>query len=194
MTANKLVKEKEYMMLREEIMYIQKRRESIIQHTYTVGIALFAAAFASKISWINLCILPYLISASLKATECGNSLGYLASYMEVFLEESIDIKWETNNHKYAKNYPKKGFRWLQHFIGRCDFLCLAIISCFLFWLMRDFSFEIYGRLLYGIVLLVIQAIVIVFEMYLSFYYSNYATHKNKTWNNWEWIKENDKPN
>lgn len=189
MSERKEAVEKEYMMLREETMYLQKRRENISQFTYTVGIALFAGAFASGISWVNLCILPFVFSASLKAVECGNSLAYLSSYMKVILEDNIDIKWATQNHRYITTFPKKGFSWLLHFFGRCDFAFLALVSCFLFWIMRDFNFYIHGKLIWGIIMLVIQFVFIVFELYLSIYYSNYIKIKEKALKNWRYLKE-----
>lgn len=180
--------EKEYMMLREEIMYITKRRESIIQHTYTVGLGLFAAAFAANIAWINLCIIPLVLSASLRATEYGNSLSYLASYVEVFLESKLDIKWETMNRKYLSRYKKKGFLWFQHFAGRCDFLCLVLISCALFWIERQGQIVVHGSLSLGIIVLILQIVVICFELYLVFYYVNNKRRKNLLIENWQKLK------
>lgn len=184
MNEHTSIVEKEYMMLREEIMYHQKQRDSIAQFCYTVCVAAIAAAFASKVSWINLCVLLFLVPMSLKAAESSNSIAFLASYMKAYLERDFDIKWETHHHNYYLKYKRKGTLWVIHYCARWDFLCLSIVSSFLFWLMRNFDLCVRGHIAFGWIIIVLQVLVIIFEGYIGFVYSNFVKLKDDMLDNW----------
>lgn len=183
------LKEKEYMMLRAEIDDNLKERDSLANFSYTVVFAIITAAIAAKTEWILLGVIPFLFPVSLKFTDCGNSIAYLAAYMKVYLEKDCGIQWESNHYAYYKRFPRFGWRKFFYHCARCDFSFLIFICSALFWLLRGLNFYVAGRLWLGILILVVQIVAIVGEAIIIIHYNSFSKMKEKFIINWTNLKE-----
>lgn len=189
MDSKKASIEKEYMMLREEIMHEIKQRDNIAQFAYTITIAVFAAALSSNISCIVLCTLPFLLFTSLKVAECCYSISYIATYLSTHLEPQLDFEWENNHLNYYKVNKRKQTDRIIYMCSRLDFSFLTAISAFLFWHMRGYNFRIQNSLICGIILIILQIGLFYFELYIGIVYSNIFELKKNKLIKWEKVKK-----
>lgn len=188
MENKKINTEKEYMMLREELMYNQKNRDTLAQFAYTVVGVIITAAFAANNEWIMLCVLIFLLPMSLRVAECSNTTAYIASYMKTHLEPHIDLKWETNHYTYYKENPRKGWEKFIYYFSRLDFPFLSFVSSFLFWLMRGFDFYPQGSLLLGHAIVICQIVVIAIEAIVICRFADIAKKKELHIHRWNMIE------
>lgn len=180
--------EKEYQMLREELMYNQKYRDSLAQFAYTVVCAIVAAALAADNEWILLGAVIFLLPMTVRVAECSNSTAYIASYMRIYLEPHLDLKWETNHHAYHHKNPRRGWESVIYYLSRLDFPFLTAVCSALFWFMRDFNFFPKESVLLGIGIIVIQFVIVVFESVLICRYANVARRKGLHIERWNALK------
>lgn len=182
----------EYMMLREEMMFNQKRQDSITQFTYTTTVAIWAAALTVNNAWIVYSSLFITLLMSMRISDCRRSIAFLAGYMKVALEPDLDFQWETNSYEYYKKHDRTIMEWFLYVGSKLDFAILSIVSSVLFWGLRDWKFMIYNSVLLSHITLFIQIFIIVFEMLLYFKYSSVATIKKKLIKNWKVVLKNEK--
>ncbi|MBE6700394.1 MAG: hypothetical protein E7582_00685 [Ruminococcaceae bacterium] len=182
----------EYMMLREEMMFNQKRQDSITQFTYTTTVAIWAAALTVNNAWIVYSSLFMILLMTMRISNCRRCIAFLAGYMKVALEPDLDLQWETKSFDYYEINKRTTSEWLLYVGSKFDFPILSIISSLLFWGLRDWKFMIYNSVLLSHITLFIQIFIIVFEMLLYFKYSSVATIKKKLIKNWEIVQKNEK--
>ena len=185
--------EKEYVMLREEIMYHQDLRDHMAQVTYTVCAAIFAGAITVGNAWVNLCTLIFLIPIALKESESAKTIAYIASYMITFLEEDCGFNWESMHKKYYEKNPRRSIKeYIIHYVSRWDYAILTVASSFLFWIMLGtnpfVSPAINGSTALGVAVLGFQAVAAIFQIVVSRYYCDFSTRKKEMCRNWEKIK------
>lgn len=75
---------------------------------------------------------------------------------------------------------------------RFDFPILSIISSILFWGLRGWNFIVYDSWILTSIVLIIQVLIVGFEILLYFKYSSVATIKKKLIKNWEVVLKNEK--
>ena len=180
------ISEKEYSMIREEIMYNQNQRDTFERFAYTVVTAIYAVAFAAHSCWLMLCTILLLLPISFRIFSCNESIHYLSSYLASF-GKSVDIAWEHYHHKYQEKFKPES-KWYKKLFSqlRLDFFLLISASSLLFWLLRGFSIEIHGKLLYGIIILIFQIAAAVIELIVPIRNSIIGTEKkNEMINNWK---------
>jgi hypothetical protein len=94
----------EYLMLRQEILTSMRVVKDYRNWLYTIVIAVIAFVFERENSWLFL--LPFIAIIPLYnlAMHQVDSVLRIGAYVYVFLEPSLDIKWETNLYEYDKIY------------------------------------------------------------------------------------------
>ncbi len=191
MDNKKVEIEKEYQMLREELMYNQKYRDTLAQFAYTVVCAIMAAALAADNEWILLGAVIFLLPMTVRVAECSNSTAYIASYMKTYLEPHLDLKWEINHHAYHSENPRKGWEKVIYYLSRLDFPFLTAVCSVFFWLMRDLNFCPKDSLLLGIGIVIVQVALVIFEGVLICRYANVLRKKNLHIDRWNALKVSD---
>ncbi len=175
----------EYMMIREEMMFNQKRQDSITQFTYTTAVAIWAAALTVNNAWIVYSSLFVTLLMALRISDCRRAISFLAGYMKVMLEPNIEFEWETMSCKYYETHRRTAMEWLLYVGSKFDFAILSIVSSILFWGLRDWTFIVHDSLILAYVVLIVQIFIVAFEILLYFKYSSVASMKNKFISNWE---------
>ncbi len=183
--------EKEYQMLREELMYNQKYRDSLAQFAYTVVCAIVAAALVADNEWILLGAVLFLLPMTVRVAECSSSTAYIASYMKTHLEPYLDLKWEINHYAYYEKNPRKGWEKVIYYLSRLDFPFLTAVCSALFWFMRDLNFSPKGNLLLGIGIVIVQVVIAIFEGVLICRYANIVRKKYIHIDRWNALKAAD---
>ena len=194
-TPNSSMAEKEYMMLREELTYNQKLRDSLEKLSYTVAVGIFAATVTLKNPWVILCNIVFLFLMSFRVAECARSVAYLSSYIYTNIESADNFRWETQHYEYSKQHRWKGIEKAIYSFGRWNFIILSGISAVFFWFLRGFNFYIHGHWAYGLIMIILQMLAIFTEIYLIIVHCSVFKHKTKMIKNWKNLQINtDTPN
>lgn len=173
----------EYAILKEEILAELSTIQNCKNLVYTLVIALLAFSFEKNNSWMFLLPFAAIIPLYNLIIQKIDSTLRTGTYMLVFLEPYLDIKWETNLYKYDKKY-KNDFSTKK--INIDSFVILSAICVILSIINLNFKQieqpEVWGCIIFQLIL--------VFYCIWSFYTRriDYALRKEKYIKEWEQIK------
>lgn len=171
----------EYKMLRDEIMHHKKRQNTFTVFSYTTAVTLWGVAIDTKSPWITIIPLVIMFVTSLRVFDSRQSIARISSYIQVFIEQNIDYKWESRLHKYREHkYFRENFIY---FASKCDFILIALSSSVLFWLLVYWEEKNIKPAMFWFTL-AIQVIVILTEIILTLYcydYERLIKTKSKKW-------------
>ena len=107
--AIQVKKEKEYMMLRDEITWRLKTIDTLGTFCYTIFVSILGVALSTGV--IELFLLPYvvIVPISLKVANHKYSVGYIAAYLNIFLENCDRedcLMWEKMHVRYYELNPR----------------------------------------------------------------------------------------
>ena len=178
----------EYIMLREEIMYIMKKRDDYTKFLYTIVIAIWTAAITIDSKWIALLGLIIILPISFRLHECIHTNATLSAYMIVFLENESSYIWERNSHNYKSSRKTNFALKLIRYVGRADSLMLGIISIILFWfLSRPDILVLNSKFITG-VFAVVQIVILISIGCLSVSNTRAEKYKNDYIKKWSTLK------
>ena len=100
----------EYTFLRSEIDNKLNAQDSLINICLTLVCAIFTISFSAWNSYLPLIIQPFTITILLRFNSYRDDLARKTGYIIVFIEQYLDIKWETHNAiEYKTNKILPGF-------------------------------------------------------------------------------------
>lgn len=173
----------EYNILKEEILVELSTIQNCKNLVYTLVIALLAFSFEKNNAWMFLLPFVAIIPLYNLIIEKIDSTLRTGTYMLVFLEPYLDIKWETNLYKYDKKY-KNDFSTKK--INIDSFVILSVVCIVLSIINLNFKQiqkpEVWGCIIFQFVL-VIYCIWIFFTRRID-----YTLRKEKYIKEWEQIK------
>ncbi len=178
--------DKEYDTLREEILFLQQKRDEYTRFAYTVMAAIWTAAFAIENAYIVLLGMFILMPISVRVTDILYSSGNIAAYLSVFHESKAGPMWETLNYEYRRKHKRNPKVITRYLLGRSDFLMLQVLNAVIFWFYRGQPMGTYS--VFDIVTIVVQILVVLYTCYQC-YRSSVADIKRKdNLNKWHKIK------
>ena len=180
----KIDKETTYQNLRDEAIDTVKRQDTFLLATYTMCISVWSIAFNVKEEWIALFPLIFLILLSLKICELRRAVVFLASYMEVFLEEGSLDGWENIKEEYYRKY-RRPYRKIFSYCSKVSFSVLSFISSLLFWIIRDFDLIVFGHKWIGYVIIAVQIFFVLLQGIIWWMYSDTSTLKAPLVKDWK---------
>jgi hypothetical protein len=193
---------KEYEMLREEIMFNTKQK--YLSFTFTVpivsGVLVFVLPNIDKPNSIHIfcAIFVFIVCAVTRVKRLTNGIEYISTYMEVFLEPNIDDRnWETrcnrriegySGKEVDKNNPLLNIMFLKSFSA---WLLLGIIIYFLFIMIlyENYKDDLYNIFKYFLIDCIFNTIMFFIILYVTL--SNKRNIRDKYIKHWESIKQNE---
>ena len=197
-------KETIYQNLRDEIMDLVKRQDTYSLAAYTLTISIWAFALEAKNAWVSLLPLFLLIPLSLRVADFRYSVVFLSAFMGVFFEEKSNDGWEYVRESYysiqekiiknkldLKNYDinsndvyfKRKNRVLS-LLSKLTFTMLSIISIAIFWSLNEFNINVTDSHVLNWVILVVQILIVVLQIYIAIKYRDMTNLKHKLINDW----------
>ncbi len=177
-----------YGFLREEMIGLTTRQDTLLSIAYAATIGLWTIALTISSAWVAIIPVILLIPFSLKTYDLRYGATFLAAYMKICLEEQSCDGWETIRDKYYEQGFGKAFKSSNN-ISKLSFLLLTIGSCTLFWILRIWVLD--GEFLTFINggLVIIQSIIVIFQIVMYYYFSSTNKLKKQLENNWITVKE-----
>lgn len=184
--------EKEYLMLRDEITWRLRAIDTLGTFTYTIFISILGVALSTNI--LELLLLPYVIIVpmSLKVANHKYSIGYIAAYLNQFLEDSNSeesFKWEKSHVKYYEINPRIFKEKVLYYGSSAEYALMVILTTIIFWIkyfhQSDINFSIIQ--IHGYVFL--QIIIIILVIYVTISYISFQKIKPIYILNWDKVKE-----
>lgn len=129
--------EKEYIMLRDEITWRLKVIDTLGTFTYTIFVSILGVALSTNI--LELLLLPYvvIVPISLKVANHKYSVGYIAAYLNKFLEDcnrKDSFKWESLHVKYYKMNSRTFTENIIYYGASAEYSLMAILTTIIFWI------------------------------------------------------------
>lgn len=123
--------EKEYLMLRDEIIWRLKAIDTLDTFAYTVFVTVLGIAFTTKI--IELCLLSFVIivPVSLKVANHKHAISHVSGYMREFLEDIHNnqcFKWETLHSKFYWKNPRNLVENIIYYGSSIEYIIMCIFS------------------------------------------------------------------
>lgn len=177
-----------YGFLREEMIGLTTRQDTLLSIAYTATVGLWTIAFASSIDWIAIIPIILLIPFALKTYDLRYGAAFLAAYIKICLEEQSYSGWETIRDKYYEFGFARAFK-SSNSLSKISFLILTVGSCIVFWILRigvmngEFLTFINGCLV------VVQTIIVIFQIVMYYYFSSTNKMKKRLEANWALVKE-----
>lgn len=177
-----------YGFLREEMIGLTTRQDTLLSIAYATTIGLWTIALTISNDWVAIIPIILLIPFSLKTYDLRYGATFLAAYIKICLEEQSYSGWETVRDKYYEQGFVKAFKSSNN-ISKLSFLLLTIGSCALFWILRILVLN--GEFLTFIngCLAVVQLIIVIFQIIMYYYFSSTNKLKKQLENNWITMKE-----
>lgn len=179
--------EKEYFMLREEIMHHKKRQNTMATFAYTIVASLFGVAATADVPILAAIPVVFVFPLSLKFFESRYSIALLSTYMRVFLSESDCPRWENNLSEYYSLTQRQWHEKLVYVCSKFDFFLLCFACPFSFWVLNCNSHRRIDNPLFTIII-IIQIIITATVFYFTCKYYSYENLKNNKMNNWLKLK------
>lgn len=178
--------EKEYFMLREEIIYSAKSVDTLSAFLYTCVVALLGIAIQTNS--IAFYLLPFIVIVPItfKIFALKDSIIYIAAYMHVALEGKVGIYWETNHIKYSDKNKNTFAEKLIYYGTSFEFILLSSTCTILFWwqyLSHIGTYKITSNIVLGIII-AIQVMVNGVVLYLTILYMHFNLRKPAKISNW----------
>lgn len=185
--------EKEYLMLRDEITWRLKVIDTLGTFTYTIFVSILGVALSTGI--LELLLLPYvvIVPISLKVANHKYSVGYIATYLNCFLEDCHRkecFKWESLHMKYYKVNPRTFKENVIYYGSSAEYALMVILTTIIFWIkylhQNIIKFSVVQ--MHGYIFLQVSVIVLV--LYVTISYMNFQKTKPILLLNWSKVKEN----
>lgn len=177
-----------YGFLREEMIGLTTRQDTLLSISYAATVGLWTIAFASSNDWIAIIPIILLIPFSLKTYDLRYGATFLAAYMKICLEEQSYSGWETIRDKYYEQGFGKAFKYSNN-ISKLSFLLLTIGSCAVFWILRIGVLKCEFLTFVNGCLVVVQSIIVIFQIVMYYYFSSTNKMKKRLEANWVLVKE-----
>lgn len=176
----KLSNEKEYLMLREEILQYLREYQSVRNMMYLVTATTLGFCFGKESnvsSYLFLLPLIVILPSYIIATDYRKNVVRAATYLMVFYEQEEDsiFHWETNLaliKKQCRFMTGTNYQHIPYYV--CGILCIILYFGFLDW-----ENICYSDVLLGSGVLVISAVIYIY----------YREVKDDYVNEWKKIKE-----
>ncbi len=176
-----------YSFLRDELQNLSARQDNMFSTACATVAVLWTLSISVSNEWIAL--LSIVISAPMLLRICDLRYGavFLGSYLKICLEESDD--WETIRTKYYSKYPLPFKMIAINRISKTSLPILNIISCIIFWLLRDVTLrEIFTTGL-NVLLIIVQAVVCIGLWLVWNKFANPKSIQKMVDNNWSELKD-----
>lgn len=180
-------KYEEYSFLREEMQNLSSRQDNMFSTACATVAVLWTLSISVSNEWIAL--LSIFVSAPMLLRICDLRYGavFLGAYLKICLEGNDD--WETIRTKYYKTYPMPFKIVAINRISKTALPLINIISCVIFWILRDVSLrEIFGSFL-NIAIIVVQIIICIGLWLVWNKFANPKALQKTIENNWLELKE-----
>ena len=185
-------REKEYLMLRDEITWRLKSIDTLGTYTYTIFISILGVALSTQI--IELFLLPYavILPMLLKVSNHKYSIGYLSGYLNEFLEDENDedcFKWERLYVEYRKINKRTLKEKIVYYGASFEYIAMCALAAILFWIyyfnQKELVFSIVQ--IYGYIILQLSSIV--FAAYITFSYISFQKIKPSILDKWKNVRK-----
>lgn len=185
--------EKEYIMLRDEITWRLKVIDTLGTFTYTIFISILGVALSTNI--LELLLLPYvvIVPISLKVANHKYSIGYIAAYMNRFLEDcngEESFKWEKLHMKYYQINPRIFKEKVIYYGSSAEYALMVILTTVIFWLKYFHQNKIKFSVIQIHGYIFLQLIVTILVIYVTINYISFQKTKPIFLVCWDKVKEN----
>ena len=180
----------EYKMLREEIQNCVERDNSLVTFMVTAvsTILTFAISANLQVPFLFLISFCIIIPFTGRISHYKTNVARISSYLIVFLEPEMDIKYETRNSmvKSAKSKISKLLVAMRNYVG----LLLGILSyaIYLVEYNNKIGFFNWWDWIFGILPVIFLILIFLMDKKID----NVQQEKAKWIENWKQLKENDK--
>ncbi|MCI8771339.1 MAG: hypothetical protein HFH73_09355 [Lachnospiraceae bacterium] len=183
--------EKEYLMLRDEITWRLKVIDTLGTFTYTIFVSILGVALTTNI--IELLLLPYvvIVPISLKVANHKYSVGYIAAYLNKFLEncnEEDSFKWEKMHITYYETNPRTLREKVIYYGSSAEYASMIILTTVIFWIKYFHRSELKFSLLQIHGYIAVQTIIIFLVLYITISYMSFQKTKPALILNWDKVK------
>jgi hypothetical protein len=127
--------EKEYDYLREEIMHHKKRQNQYSTFTCTAVITILGGAAALQKQWVSLLCFLIILPSALKSFESRYSIALLSTYMRLYLEPHVGIRWETNLSQYYDLTSREWHEKIVYRLSKYDFFLYSLAATVFYWMV-----------------------------------------------------------
>lgn len=187
--------EKEYLMLRNEIIWRLKVVDTLGTFTYTVFISILGVAISTNI--IELFLLPFIVVVpiSLKVANHKYGVAYVAGYLNEFLEDLTDencFKWEKFHVKYYNENPRELKEKIIYYGSNAEYLLICVLTSILFWIKYLSGHETYLTVVQVFGYSFIQLASIFLVTYATINYSSFQKFKPSILLKWKKVNLNSK--
>lgn len=183
--------DKEYLMLRDEIIWRLKAIDTLDTFTYTAFVGILGIAFAAEI--IELCLLSFIIIVpiSLKVANHKHAISHVSGYMREFLEDIHKdqcFKWETLHCEFYKKNPRNLTENIIYYGSSIEYIIMCLITSFIFWIyvfQNKVEFTSFQMCIFSF----IQVVVILFVTYITVNCIDFLKIKSPILLKWRKVKE-----
>ena len=179
-------------MLRDEITWRLKVIDTLRTFSYTIFVSILGVALSTNI--IELLLLPYvvIVPISLKVANHKYSVGYIAAYLNKFLEDcnqEESFKWEKMHMKYYEINSRTLREKVIYYGSSAEYVLMVILTTIIFWIKYFNQTEIKFSVMqmHGYILL--QVIIIILVIYVTISYMSFQKIKPALILNWNKVKE-----
>ena len=180
----------EYKMLREEIQNCVERDNSLVTFMVTAvsTILTFAISANLQVPFLFLISFCIIIPFTGRISHYKTNVARISSYLIVFLEPEMDIKYETRNSmvKSAKSKISKLLVAMRNYVG----LLLGILSYAIY--LVEYNNKIGFSNWWDWVFAILPIFFLILIFFMDKKIDNVPQEKAKWIENWKQIKENDK--
>ena len=177
-----------YSFLREEMMGLSTRQDTLLSIVYAATLGLWTIALTISNDWVAIIPIILLIPFSLKTYDLRYCGAFLAAYLKICLEEQSHDGWETIRDKYYEQGFAKVFK-SSNSLSKLSFLLLTLGSCAIFWILRiGVLHNSFFTFINGCII-VIQLIVVIFQIIMYYMLSSTNKLKKQLESNWALMKE-----
>lgn len=179
--------EKEYFMLREEIMHHKKRQNTMATFACTLIASLIGIAATANVPILAAISTIFVFPLSLKFFESRYSIALLSTYMRTFLSEPGCPNWENNLSEYYSLTQRQWHEKMVYFFSKFDFLLLSVACLVSFLYLNSKSEPKIVGFTFGFIVF-IQSVITVIIFYFTCKYYSYENLKNNKMSNWIKLK------
>lgn len=160
--------------------------------TYTVFISILGVALSTNI--LELFLLPFvvIVPISLKVANHKYSVGYIAGYLNVFLEDFNDeecFKWEKYHAEYYIKNPRVLKEKIIYYGASAEYILMCILTSIIFWIKYFLQSDVCFTVLQMCGYTFIQLAMIFLVTYVTISYVSFQKIKPSIILNWEKVKK-----
>lgn len=183
--------EKEYLMLRDEITWRLKVIDTLGTFTYTIFVSILGVALSTNT--LELLLLPYvvIVPISLKVANHKYSVGYIASYLNKFLEDcnrEESFRWERLHMKYYETNPRTLKEKVIYYGSSAEYTLMVILTTAIFWIKYFHQSEIKFSVMQICGYVFLQAVIIILVIYVTISYMSFQKTKPTFVLNWDKVR------